>query len=560
MSALYRYKHIMAGAMILAIGMVLPVVFPVYFRNDDVHYIEWARAHRFQDCFSVSQGVLFGMFRPVQNLTWWVLFRCAGLNPYPYQVAVTITYLGALICYFGFVSAAISKPVAWATTGTYLVVFHFLTYIIFWFSDLTYSLELLLSHAALWCLAATVRRYSQRKLCAGLVLTFAAVMAKEPAAIIIPFTFSYLVFLNWNTCGIKQRVALAVSSISLVAAAALWILLNPSIHSRQGLSGGLLDSAWHSFITTRWEFYSSSIPKPSLLILVASALFLLTNKLATPIHSLRRRAVISLVIALGMSCFLQQMPSAALASLIAVTTLLLLFRHPAGIGIVSAIPAVLGLLTINYTVRTYLVEASFGFALMSGVALHEGFRAFQQPHLPTPSGRLNLKVLAPAACICLVAFCWTAPSVMAKFEALRLLSANRQTMAMSVKQLVNSQTKLSGPLLVVDYEDMGLTYERDILPLDDKTKAARQKTMTSDSLNSFLQPVSGITAHNLSWWNTNSPSPSVAVVLTMNPFEEDFLQSLPFRITVIQEWTHRDARARLYRIERTAPRDESDGI
>ena len=193
----YRRPPIIAGVVLVAISLLIPLLFPVYFRDDDVYYIYWARTHGFLDSFDPGKAALFGMFRPVQNIVWWLLFHGAGLNPYPYQVVLTFTYLVGVVCFIGFAATALSKPVAWLTSVAYLIAFHFLTYIIFWFSDFTYTLELMLAHAALWCLATTVNSFSWPRVSAGLGLFTGAVLAKEPAAIMVPAGFAYLVFLRW---------------------------------------------------------------------------------------------------------------------------------------------------------------------------------------------------------------------------------------------------------------------------------------------------------------------------------------------------------------------------
>lgn len=553
-----RWQVFLAGGILLAaVSFLLPLAFPVYFRDDDVAYLQWARTHGFLDSLDPGKATLFGMFRPVQNIVWWLLYHAAGLNPYPYQVVITLTYLVAFGCFAGFAATALSRSVALMTVAAYLAGFHFLMYIIFWFSDLTYTLEIMLAHAALWCLASAVNVFSRVRLAAGLALFLGAVLAKEPAAVMIPCGFAFLVFLRWKTLSKGDRIRLAGVAVFLVAAGALWILLNPSLRSRQGIPGGSLAVAWRTFIQPRWDYYARSFTAPPALIIVAAPIFLVLQRLirssGIPVAG---RTVLALTAAAVLTLLLKRNPAILLAVLIGASLVLVLLRHPAGLGAVMAVPALLGIMTIGYMIRTYLVEASFGLALACGVAFQECRMAFPAAAFRRhTTRRVKWAVMAAAAGMAALAMLVLFPSFSEKLAALRLLSANRQTLAMAVEYLSDGGNEIPGTLLVIDYQDMGLVYERDILPMRDIEKAARQKTMSSSALHGFLHPITGIPVRNLAWWNTHEAGAGPATILTMNPAEEEFLAGLSGKATRLREWRYGKARAGLYRLEPAADGD-----
>jgi hypothetical protein len=123
-----------------------------------------------------------------------------------------------------------------------------------------------------------------------------------------------------------------------------------------------------------------------------------------------------------------------------------------------------------------------------------------------------------------------ASRVRSKLEALHLLSASRQNCRNAVEFVSSHPDAASNTLIVIDYEDMGLNYVRDILPLDDKTKAKRQKSLSSHELDELLQLAGGndLMVHNLEWFLKSSATDRSSL-LVMNNYERDFIDHLPLK-------------------------------
>ncbi|MEI8140036.1 MAG: hypothetical protein WCI03_09225 [bacterium] len=531
---------------LVMVSLVLPTLFPVYFREDDVVYLQWARLHPWQDCFRPSQAVLFGMFRPVQNLTWWGLYHLAGLNPYPYQVAILFSYLAALATFFAFIKTALSTRVAFASMAAYGVAFYFLTYIVFWFSDLTYTLELLFAHGALWCFALAIKFNSRRHLAGAIALFCMAVAAKEPAALLVPLICSQLLAVKWKQLNQHTRRYLAISAALMLTGGVLWLLMNPAVQSRQGIPLRQGFDLCSAFIMQRWSFYASCLTAfPTILVWVAVLFLAIQRVLFRSTHDTLNTLVISMGISIAGALFLKMAPNFALLFLISAFPLLILSRHPAGIGAIWAAPALLGILTLEFIVRTYLVETSFGLALICGTAATPLMDRLAL--LATSRSAQHRKRILMLSATALLALGIGMHSLLsAKLQALKILSANRQNFADAISFLAHPNEKALAPLIIVDYADMGIVYERDILPLGDGEKALRQKTMTSLSLAAFLP---SIPIHNLEWWNAH-PEVMNASLLTLNVREEEFLNGMALRKSLLREWTRQGTRVRLYHITR----------
>src|SRR3972149_9978171 len=91
-------RHGLAAGAVAALGaLALVLVFPVYFRADDALHLEWASSHPNPlAAFVPAKATVLGVFRPLQSLAWWSLYRLFGLRPEPYQLLVTLLFLACL--------------------------------------------------------------------------------------------------------------------------------------------------------------------------------------------------------------------------------------------------------------------------------------------------------------------------------------------------------------------------------------------------------------------------------------------------------------------------------
>lgn len=531
------------------VSLLVPAMVPVFFREDDVYYLEWARTHGFLDCFRPSQAVLLGMFRPVQNVAWWILYHACGLNPYPYHVVLLLSYIGAQVLFFCFARTAFSLRVAVGSMIAYGLFFHSLTYIVFWFSDFTYTLELLFAHAALWLFALATRRNSWRHAATAFGLYIAAAAAKEPAALLVPLVCGQMVISKRECTDARTRGVLMLTAVAMFVWGVGWLTVTGSLASRQGgFSGQTLDEIVE-FVASRWSYYAGTLTAAPTFGVWAAVLFLLIHRMWTRVSRSNLYAFYgSCAVAIIGTLLLKMVPGVALLVLLAGLSVLVVVRDAGGIGGMWALPALVGVMSVTYVIRTYLVESSFGLALVCGVAgvvCAERFGVCSQSEAACRIRRIIVTATVVGVVIMGGAI---APRIVRQYGALKDLSDNRRNFGNAVEYVMANTEEIVVPLLVIDYEDMGLKYEQDLLRLPEGEKAVRQKTMTSVALGKYLSPAS-IVVGNLRWWEEH-PEVKQASVLTMNALEEDFLGNLGMRSVVVHEWTRGEMRARLFRLSR----------
>ena len=140
--------------MALSLAAVLPLLgLPVFFRTDDVHWLGWAIGHD-NPLAALEPGEnLFGYYRPVPTVIWWGLYRLFGFEPLGYQLVLGAVGVLAMVPLF-----RIGRRVAGGQWGGLAAValFHLafvnILYFYFWYSALTFALEVLLHPARARCL------------------------------------------------------------------------------------------------------------------------------------------------------------------------------------------------------------------------------------------------------------------------------------------------------------------------------------------------------------------------------------------------------------------------
>jgi hypothetical protein len=498
--------------------------YPVYFRGDDAAYLAWAAAHANPlEAFSPSAAVLFGSYRPLQNLVWWALHHAAGLDPAPYQFAATLLFLLSFVFFFRLAERLASRAVALGSLVAYATVFSFLGYIVFWFSDLTFILEIFFLNLALcWLVRGCLD--GGPALALGVVFYFLAALAKEPAALIAPLVLLCFWWSRGATMAPPQRRRTALTAGVLLAVGVLWVLANPYMRHRQLLNAALDSATFVYYARLRWAFYARRLLAGAGMLGAFAGLYLAVSAVLSKSKMSRAKVIgLSLALPAFVALVLRDAPSQALALLVLALAALVITRHPAAPGAVWFVAPLVGLLNVGFFARTYLIEASFGLALVTGAALADWAAwADKLRRLMPPKPRVV--ATAAVALLAIAGLGMLAPQIHARLQTLQTVSDTRQDFREMVDYIRAQLDQPGATLIVVDYSDLGLLYVDNILDLSDREKAARQKTMTSDELGRFLAVAGArhLAVHNWAWARQNAPTGDVYVV-AMNAAEKDFL-------------------------------------
>lgn len=490
---------------VVGFALALPLAAPVWFREDDAGYLAWALGAGLGDCFDAGRGQLFGMFRPLVNLWWIGLVRAAGFEAYWYHAALCALYAGTVWAFWYAAEGLIGRGLGWVAVVCWGVAFLYLQHVLFWFSGYVYLLETLFLCLAVGFAARAFGQGGAGRWGALLAHTL-AVLAKEPAALILPAVYAGLVW-RWRPDA-RQALRLWPLAVAAVFGVA-WVVLKPGLAGRLGFADALRDGVAIEFLTERWSFYAGFLAGGlGKLIWLGMGL-----GLARAVRSDGHLALVAggaaVVAAAGVAW---ANPAAGLVLLAAMSAAWAWRERRAAAPLAWFWAPLAAVLLVDFQTRTYLLEGSFGLAAalalaltgLPGAAVHWVLRA-----------RWRWAVAAVVA----VAVSGLAIGVLApRVEALRTVVAVRGNFAALVREIVESGRD-SRALAVPDYDDTGLDYTADVLRASEGRKAELQKPMRPRELDLLLQamgagvtrfdpahPGTGpvllllMTGHEVDWW------------------------------------------------------------
>jgi hypothetical protein len=480
-----RFQATYLAAAAVLLGLALALSFPIYFRTDDTVYLEWAAQHGNPlAAFHAREAGVFATYRPLNLLTWWLLYRLFGLHPLPYHLTLLGLLLLSFIVYFKLIELAYSSRAAWLSLAAYATVFFYLAQVGFWISDLVLGLELLFINLSLYCL---LRRWHNglSPLYAFLALLL-AMLAKEPSAVLVPAVAATFAWSHWPSWSPAVRQSSRREIGALTTLGLLWMLVNPHYWNRQqsllSWDGGLGNFLWE-----RWSFYAHQLLTGSgSLIWLLMAYWVWREMILRPRGDLRRDFYLGLAICSVSAFAVVPFPELALVGVFLAGLLLIIRRAPVAFAAVWFLLPVAGFLTVPLRVRTYLAEGALGASALMGAALDDIWLR-TRPDWTHWTARSRKAVLLVALAALIAGGFLLRPRLQERWQALSVVSASRQNFGDAVDFVCQNLNRSGIRLIAIDYEDMGLKHAEDILRLPDLEKAHRQKTMSSADLQRLLR-------------------------------------------------------------------------
>ena len=551
------WRNIAAAVLLPVIfALVLTLMFPVYFHWDDVDYLHWARRHPNPLAVFHPSSTLFGTFRPMLLLTWWTQFRLFHLESPYYQFILSFLYGSSFVLFYMFLRRLYNARAALMSLAGYVVVFFPLGYIIFWYSDLSFVQELFWIQASLVLLHLALVDRGKRYLW-GLPCYLMAFLSKEPSIIIVTSTLVLITWARWKELPdwARRRMTWLLPVIGL--SGMIWLLVSPAPSSRQGILDTQSLSDALAYAVERWHFYAGHLMAHGGFLLWASVFFLLGTSLlgkrrlngasgsSRPLNG--GLALLLLVVSVAVSFLLRREPGAALVVLLVAGIATSLLRREVAPGMAWGFLLLLALMGVNGHVRTYLVESSFGFAIVLGLAGDEIARSL--PLIRRVQASRALKIAGAATAVALMAFAVSSGPAKSKLRALEIVSANRQNFREITEYLVAHPPSPDTRIAVVNYSDMDLGYRRGILAMPDEQKGGLQKTIEPHAIPLWLDlnGVPGIEVYITMKDYFEDPADSCYLWI-MNNHEKKYVDGLGLEMDLLFETRRRGEGAWLYRL------------
>ncbi len=217
----------------IGIAVLFTTRYLMAFRLDDVLLMEWATKHPALDAFDPIQGQIVNSVRPIYALTAYVLTHLAGwAHPFWWQLTLTVSLLIGLT-FTGLTARYLAER--WfalqISIGLYWIAFTAILNVFFWYSDLTFGLELAFTAPA-WYFG--LRGLYEARLKFWLLAMASgslAVMSKEPALVLVHVVLigslaleRHSIFAEWKSKSKTVKWA-AIAGYATLSIVTLYIIL-----------------------------------------------------------------------------------------------------------------------------------------------------------------------------------------------------------------------------------------------------------------------------------------------------------------------------------------------
>jgi hypothetical protein len=481
---------------LLAVGLLvlLTTRYLMPFRLDDVLHMDWAREHSLLDAFHVQYGEIVRSIRPLFAVTIWLLTHTAGTESY---VAWHVTLVASFfigLAFTGVTARYIARKASalYITVSIFWIAFLPILNVLFWFGDLTFSIELMFVAAAWY--------YGIRGLCEGRLglwiigcfVGICAVLTKEPAILLVNIVFVGVfafygkeILAIWKRASKRQQLIGILVYLILIGICIKIFLASPTRGNRFFDTSKLSSEALNFFIYDRLRYYGEILSAPVTRLTLSFPLYYLLAESIRRFFSETRNTItisISIVAGLLLSLIITQ-PLLIIACFIAVPIIVYFSKTDHGdrallllpFGVCMAFIFSVLLITIML-VKTQLTEFAFCAIIVSGScwSFLIGDIAIQYRNAtasrPRTIGLVFVGLLAIAA-LAIV----TGPKFSSRERLLREVQATRFNANDAVKWMANNLPKES-TVLVTAPSLYGTANENDLTGLDDETKAFAQYT------------------------------------------------------------------------------------
>lgn len=277
---------------LLGLGLLFlfTTVYLMPFRLDDVLHMEWAMNRELLDAWHPVRGEIVRSVRPMFAATIWLLTHYAGLNDYwPWHLTLVGSFLIAL-AFAGLTARYISRrnSALYFTTVLYWLAFAPIVNVLFWYGDLTFTIELMFVCSAWYFGLKGLLDGRTGMWMLGVVLGSLAVMSKEPAIPLVhgvwlgAILFRLQEFKATWLAMPKAKQILFIVLYALVLGVSIWIMLASPTKANRFLDPEVIPSdEFRVLIQDRIDYYSSILLSPAARLLLITPLVFMVLEIIT---------------------------------------------------------------------------------------------------------------------------------------------------------------------------------------------------------------------------------------------------------------------------------------
>lgn len=470
LSNIYRkqvFIQILIWLTLIGAAILISVLFPVYFRNDDGTGLFWASSHNFLDAFSLDKATIGGTFRPVNYMFWWIMFHLFGHTAIYYQIVVTFLFLSNLYLFFLIIKEYGGLTIAFAALVIHILLFNDLYYVAFWFSDKTFTLQLTFTFLSILFFLKSKNKLSYIFL--SYLFGALAFLTKEPSVIII---LSFIISDYIVSYPKKDNNAQLIKVLPFILFAFLILIISPVIQSRT-ISTDLNISQIIDKIIFRSEFYYEYLTTGIRIIIP----FLLVSVI---VFSLGLRKLKLKGFLLYLIVIPSYFSSVYFYLLIVSTSFYACVYNRKALGSILWFSLTLfPLFFLDFFTQTYLYEFSYGFAMFLSIGLTKVI-------VDNKYFFRHQVVKSTFALIALLGIVFLGAQIKGKVKALLVVVEARQNFAAAVDYILINIVDTS-QIILMDHKYVGDDSKRRHKLTNNITKAQQQQTMEIPNFKKFIK-------------------------------------------------------------------------
>jgi hypothetical protein len=453
----------------------------------------------------------------------------------------------SFVVFFKLVEIVYDRRVAIFSLLAYSLLFFWIAYVPFSISFITFIIEMFFLNLSLFLLILAIK--GRCSFIWGIVFYLFASMSKEAPLIIIPATISTYLFTEWRDLPSERRKGSIIVILLMWLFGITGVIISPfSFRPSSGLMERII------FIHERWNFYADHLLSYFGILIWISTFYLILKDLFNRKggKDAVRGFYVPVILALLISLILRPFHDVALLALFIGFVPLILKRFRVSFAIIWFAVALSGFIMIEFMSRTYLTDASFGVAIVVGVAISEIMSDLNSElrRLPSSVSRALLVILFIIAGLVVYGF---TSKVKDKLEVLRVVSETRENFRDVIEFISANLNKEEITIIVIDYDEMGLSSDYQAwLHLSDLERAHLQKTMKGDFMERWLRNIVGkknIHVYNLQWFYEH-PEVEGSYLFAMNNYEKEFVENQEFKKDIIYKVERDRESAVLYYIHK----------
>ncbi|MEW6606642.1 MAG: hypothetical protein AB1414_04185 [bacterium] len=256
---------VLIGAIILS--SIVPLLsIPVYFRGDDIEWLEWAKFHH--NPLTVfnpldNENLMMGCYRPIINIIWYILFHIFGLklNSFPYQVSLHLFFIGSLIYLYKIAKLIFTKKIAFFSISLFHLCFYFILHILTWCSYISHISHLFFITASIFHFIKGMKWKDKRgDLTIGIILSFIAFLSNIQSILIIPIVITTYLISYYKEIALipKNKICLVIGIIIVPVIYVLFLHLVPLSRMSDLLSAKSLFEILQ-VVGIRYNFYMGEL-------------------------------------------------------------------------------------------------------------------------------------------------------------------------------------------------------------------------------------------------------------------------------------------------------------